>query len=68
MQRTIKTPGLGKVRFTTHARTYMGNAAGFNVAASGMWNGRAVKGKWFFLVLSAPEALDRAQTAWERSL
>jgi len=68
MQRTIKTPGMGKVRFTTHARTYMGNAAGFNVAASGTWNGKTVKGRWFFLVLSAEEALDRAQERWERSL
>ena len=68
MQRTIKAPGLGKVKFTARARTYMGNANGFNVAASGVWNGKPVKWARFFLVLSAQEALDRAQKRWEATL
>ena len=68
MQRTIKTLGLGKVRFAARARTYMGNANGFNVAASGTWNGKVVKWTRFFLVLCAQEALDRAQAQWEKTL
>jgi len=67
-QRTIKAVGLGKVRFVARAATYMGNANGFKVAASGTWNGKPVEWTRHFLVLSAREALDRAQERWETTL
>jgi hypothetical protein len=68
MQRTIKAPGLGKVRFVARAGTYMGNANGYKVSASGRWCGKDVKWTRHFMVLSAREALDRAQELWETTL
>ena len=68
MQRTIRAAGLGKVRFVARARTYMGNANGYEVTANGTWDGKNVKWARHFLVLSAREALDRAQEQWETTL
>ena len=68
MQRTISEPELGKVRFVARARTHMGNANGFEVTASGRWNGKTIAWTRHFLVLSARVALDRAQECWETTL
>jgi hypothetical protein len=46
----------------------MGNANGYKVSASGRWCGKDVNWTRHFMVLSAQEALDRAQKRWEEAL
>ena len=68
--RTITSVVVGrilvKVHFQARARTYARNPYGFNVRASGVYDGHPVRWSGYFNVLSVKEALGRAQAKWER--